>query len=58
LTELGLIDEYRFVVCPVLLGSGQLLIQGISKRSNLKLVESKVSFVGNVMLRYELSNAK
>lgn len=58
LSELGLIDEYRFIVCPVLLGSGKLLLQGISKRSSLRLVESKASSVGNVILRYELSNRK
>ena len=58
LSELGLIDEYRFIVCPVLLGSGKLLLQGISQRSNLRLVESKASSVGNVMLRYELSTRK
>jgi dihydrofolate reductase len=58
LTELGLIDEYRFIVCPVLLGSGKLLLEGISKRSSLRLLESKASSAGNVMLRYELSNGK
>jgi RibD C-terminal domain len=29
LTQHGLIDEYQFAICPVLLGSGQLLIQGV-----------------------------
>jgi dihydrofolate reductase len=58
LSELGLIDEYRFIVCPVLLGSGKPLLHGISKRSNLRLVESKASAAGNVMLRYELSREK
>jgi dihydrofolate reductase len=32
LTQHGLIDEYQFdVVCPVLLGSGQPLLRGVSK---------------------------
>jgi dihydrofolate reductase len=58
LSELGLIDEYRFIVCPVLLGSGQSLLRGIDERTSLRLVESKASSAGNVMLRYELSKAK
>jgi dihydrofolate reductase len=58
LSELGLIDEYRFIVCPVLLGDGKLLLQGVSKRSSLRLVESKASAAGNVMLRYELASGK
>jgi dihydrofolate reductase len=58
LSELGLIDEYRFIVCPVLLGSGQSLLHGVDKRTNLRLVESKASSAGNIMLRYEVPKAK
>lgn len=38
LTELGLIDEYEFVVHPRLVGHGPTLFAGLSKRVDLKLV--------------------
>ena len=53
LTQHGLIDEYQFVVCPVLLGSGRPLFHGVSKSSRLNLLETKQYPSGNVMLRYE-----
>jgi len=52
LTEHGLIDEYHFVVSPILLGSGRSLISDVSKRLRLDLVEAKPYPSGNVMLRY------
>jgi len=52
LTEHGLIDEYRFVVGPILLGSGKQLLSGVPAASKLELVESKAYPEGNVMLRY------
>jgi dihydrofolate reductase len=52
LTEHGLIDEYRFIVGPVLLGSGRPLISGVPKSSRLDLLEAKTYPSGNVMLRY------
>ena len=43
LIELGLVDEYRFVVGPILAGEGRRLLEGVSlqERLQLKLVESK-----------------
>src|SRR3989304_1517442 len=38
LTELGLIDEYEFVVQPRLVGHGPTLFAGLSKRVDLKLI--------------------
>src|SRR6266446_649221 len=38
LTQHGLIDEYQFVVCPILLGSGRPLIAGGSKSSEERRV--------------------
>jgi dihydrofolate reductase len=52
LTQHGLIDEYQFVVCPILLGSGQPLLRGVSKRLRLALSEAKPLPSGDVMLRY------
>jgi dihydrofolate reductase len=52
LTEHGLIDEYMFVVSPVLIGDGRSLISGVPKRRPLKLLEAKSFPAGNVMLRY------
>ncbi|HTP67520.1 MAG TPA: dihydrofolate reductase family protein [Dongiaceae bacterium] len=54
LIELGLVDEYRFVVHPIVAGEGRRLLEGVSlpERLQLKLVESKVLKSGCVALRY------
>jgi len=54
LIELGLVDEYRFVVSPTIVGEGRRLLDGVSLREklNLKLVESKNFKSGCVALRY------
>ena len=54
LIELGLIDEYRFVVTPIIAGEGRRLLEGISlpQKLQLKLVESKIFKSGCVALRY------
>jgi dihydrofolate reductase len=56
LAEHGLIDEYCFIVAPVLLGSGQSLLRGVTKSSKLDLVECKKFDSGNVALRYALKS--
>lgn len=55
LTELGLIDEYEFVVHPRLAGHGPTLFAGLSKPVDLKLVSRVELGSGAVALRYELS---
>ena len=52
LAQNNLIDEYQFIVGPVLLGDGRQLVSGISKTVGLKLVEAKPYKSGNVKLRY------
>jgi len=54
LMELGLVDEYRFVVGPIVAGEGTRLLEGVSlqERLQLKLVESKVFKSGCVALHY------
>jgi dihydrofolate reductase len=53
LTELGLIDEYEFVVQPRLAGHGPTLFAGLSKRVDLKLVSRLEFGSGAVAMRYE-----
>jgi dihydrofolate reductase len=53
LAELGLIDEYEFVVQPTLVGHGPTLFAGLSKRVDLKLVSRLEFGSGAVALRYE-----
>ena len=53
LAELGLIDEYEFMVQPRLAGHGPTLFAGLSKHVALKLV-SRLEFAsGAVAMRYE-----
>jgi dihydrofolate reductase len=55
LADLGLIDEYEFVVQPVLAGHGPTLFAGLSERLELKLVGRKEFQSGAVALRYQPS---
>src|SRR5215204_4795772 len=53
LAELGLIDEYEFVVQPRLAGHGPTLFAGLSKYVDLKLVSRLEFGSGAVAMRYE-----
>ena len=57
LIELGLIDEYRFVIQPFVVGEGRRLLDGVSlpKTLQLQLVESKIFNSGCVALHYSAS---
>jgi dihydrofolate reductase len=52
LAELGLIDEYEFLVQPRLAGHGPTLFAGLSKRVDLKLLSRQEFRSGVVAMRY------
>jgi len=53
LAEMGLIDEYEFVVQPSLAGHGPTLLAGLSKPIDLRLVDRVEFESGAVVMRYE-----
>src|ERR1700723_4353264 len=53
LAELGLIDEYEFLVQPRLAGHGPTLFAGLSKSVDLNLVSRMELGAGVVVMRYE-----
>jgi dihydrofolate reductase len=54
LMQLSLIDEYRIVIAPLLVGKGRRLFEDVAlpEKKQLKLVESKITKSGSVALRY------
>lgn len=52
LADLGLIDEYEFVVHPVIAGHGPTLLSGLRERIRLDLVDRRDFRSGAVALRY------
>lgn len=56
LLELGLIDEYRLLINPILLGKGKPMF-GQSEKIRFQLINSKVFTSGNVLLCYALADA-
>jgi len=54
LIELGLVDEYRFVIQPIIAGEGRRLLEGtnLPEKFRLKLTESKIFKSGCVALHY------
>ena len=53
----GLIDEFRFMINPVIIGKGTSLLAGIGEKLELELIKSKQFKSGNVMLYYRPSKA-
>lgn len=53
LAELGLIDEYEFVVHPAIAGHGPTLFAGLTRQLDLKLVSRLEYASGAVAMRYE-----
>jgi len=52
LADLGLIDEYEFVVHPVLAGHGPTLLAGLRERIRLELVDRREFRSGAVAMRF------
>lgn len=52
LTKHGLIDEYAFVVSPVLLGKGHTLLEHADAKRSLELIEAKTFPSGVILTRY------
>jgi dihydrofolate reductase len=53
LAQKNLIDEYQFMVNPMILGHGTPLFNDLNRRLDLKLVKSQVLKNGNVLLVYQ-----
>ena len=58
LADLGLIDEYVFLVQPVLAGYGPTLLSGLRERIDLELVDRQQFQSGVVVLRYQPTRVK
>jgi dihydrofolate reductase len=52
-SQRGLIDEYKIMVNPVILGSGRSMFKGVKDRLNLKLLKTRTFKSGNVLLHYQ-----
>ncbi len=57
LADLGLIDEYEFLVQPVLAGHGPTLLAGLRERVELELVDRREFRSGAVAVRYRPTRA-
>jgi dihydrofolate reductase len=55
LIQLGLVDEYYFVIQPLLVGEGRRLFENITLQEKLQFVESRMLNSGSIALRYAKS---
>ena len=51
--KLGLIDLYRLIVNPLILGRGKPLFKGLNNKLKMKLLNAKALASGNVILEYQ-----
>jgi dihydrofolate reductase len=52
LAEARLVDKYQLVICPIALGAGRTLFQGLREKLELKLEKTRAFGNGNVVLWY------
>lgn len=57
-TNLGLVDEYRLLVNPIVLGKGKPMFANMKDKVNLKLVKTREFKNGNVLLYYAPAQLK
>ena len=57
LAQMGLMDEYRLMVNPVVLGEGKTLLKGTQSKLDLRLIDSKTFKSGNILLYYRPARA-
>jgi len=55
LTDARLVDEYRVVVIPLVLGGGRTMFEGVGREVKLALRSTRSFRNGNVLLSYELA---
>ena len=53
LLQMGLVDELRLMVNPVILGNGTPVFKGIREKLSLKLLRTQTFRSGNVLLCYQ-----
>ncbi len=53
LTNLGLVDEYRLMINPIILGKGKPMFKDVKEMHKLKLLNTRTFGNGNVLLYYE-----
>jgi dihydrofolate reductase len=56
LMQLGLVDEFYFVIQPLLVGDGRRLLDGFTMQEKFQLIDSKIFKSGCVALRYAKSS--
>lgn len=55
LTKLELVDEYKFLLNPVFIGTGKTIFTTEEAKLKLKLLDTKTFDCGNIMLHYQTS---
>ncbi len=55
-TNLGLIDEFRLMINPVILGKGKQMFANLENKLNLKLINTRTFKNGNILLVYNIKN--
>jgi dihydrofolate reductase len=57
-TNLSLVDEYRFLVNPIVLGKGKPMFANLKEKLKLKLLDTRTFGNGNILLTYQPDKGK